>query len=170
MFQTQVHAYPVDDGTAVVDCTHMHKAPQPPPADTLSKYRAPVEPPKVLVPLVGVGGFLQVQGRVRPLHESRHIIVDDLVVRSMNDELYHKQDVRNLYKTVYSRKEPFVIPEPPPATPKKKPAPVVNEAPTSPATDLASSPIKPQSSPISSPVKSVVSDSVSFLFLTQPAT
>ncbi|KAF5311000.1 hypothetical protein D9619_007926 [Psilocybe cf. subviscida] len=151
--------YTVDDGTGVIDCSHTHKVAQPPPTDTLSKYKAPVELPKDLVPLVNVGGVARFQGRLRPLHESRQIVLDDVTPCPLNDELQHAKTVRHLYKTVYSRKEPFVIPEPPPATPKKKPVRVVAETPTSPATVAASSPIKPQSSPISSPVKSVTSDS-----------
>ena len=77
----------VDDGTAVIDCSHPH--PQPVQQfkvnakRTLSELSEKPEPPPVLKPVAKVGSFVRVVGKVRAVYNSRQIIVDRIGM-SMN--------------------------------------------------------------------------------------
>ena len=76
----------VDDGTAVIDCSHPHPQPTQVKVDakrTSSELSAKPEPPPVLKPVAKVGNFVQVVGKVRAVYGSRQIIVDRIGL-SMN--------------------------------------------------------------------------------------
>ncbi|KAF8800619.1 hypothetical protein BYT27DRAFT_7199774, partial [Phlegmacium glaucopus] len=146
--------YTIDDGTAVIDCSH----PQPtqPKVDakrTLSELSTKPEPPPVLKPIAKVGHFVQVIGKVRVVYNSRQIIVDRIeTCRSPNDELVHTRTVRQLHRTSYSLIEPFVIPprtyQPAFTTPTKNRGMVIQTPSTtrsSPPSSISSSPVKPES-------------------------
>ncbi|KAJ3507059.1 hypothetical protein NLJ89_g6515 [Agrocybe chaxingu] len=145
--------YSIDDGTSVIDCNHLHAAPkQSPPRGTASsryKMSVKVEPPPTPKPIGRIGKFVRVVGRVRGLHDSRQIMVDDIELCSLNDELLHTRLVRHLHRTLYNQAEPFVIP-PPPKTPnfstpakKKQPStPLTMQS--SPPSSVSSSPVKPE--------------------------
>ena len=68
----------VDDGTAVIDCTHPQQPPQPrvDAKCTSSELKVKLEPPPVLKPLANVGNFVRVIGKVRTVYSLRQIIVD----------------------------------------------------------------------------------------------
>ncbi|KAF8962534.1 hypothetical protein BDZ97DRAFT_1920357 [Flammula alnicola] len=134
--------------------------PSPKRETATSKYKMPekLEPPLSPKPIARVGQVIRTTGRVRMIHDSRQIIVDRIVTcSSPNDELIHARAVRQLHRTSYSRKEPFVIPvaaqHPLPITPTKN---VVSHTPSamrsSPPSSVSSSPVKAESI-YSSPIK-----------------
>ena len=68
----------VDDGTAVIDCNHVHPQPTQRKVDAKhsSSESSKLEPPPELKPVAKVGNFVQVVGKVRAVHSLRQIIVD----------------------------------------------------------------------------------------------
>ena len=78
--------FQVDDGTAVIDCSHPHPQATQPKVDakrTLSELSAKLEQPLVLKPVAKVGNIVHVVGKVRAVFGSRQIVVDQIGL-SMN--------------------------------------------------------------------------------------
>ena len=74
----------VDDGTAVIDCSHPQPAqPKVEVKRTSSELPAKPEPPPVPKPLAKVGNFVRVAGKVREVYGSRQIVLDRIGL-SMN--------------------------------------------------------------------------------------
>ena len=72
---------PVDDGTAVIDCNHNHPQPTQRKIDVeriSSELSVKPKPPLELKPVAKVGNFVRVVGKVRAVHDSRQIIVDQI--------------------------------------------------------------------------------------------
>ncbi|KIL62748.1 hypothetical protein M378DRAFT_165413 [Amanita muscaria Koide BX008] len=135
--------YSIDDGTAVVDCAHraqrMPKSPTKKPKSTSNPvFRG------MPVPIARVGRAVSVVGKIHRVHDTRQVQVEEIeVCKSANEEPIHWMKVRELHRTNYDVKEPFIIP--PPSAPETS---KVNE-PATPATVMST----PSSSVANSPVK-----------------
>lgn len=153
--------YSIDDGTAVVDCTHS-QTPSPLKNRTQNVARSGEVKktclPPMPTPKAEVGDFIQVVGRVQKRYEDRQVIVTQLSRSSPNGELEHCRLVRELHITSYSLTSPFTIPSASFGSPQSFSNGVLKHPPL---TKRAFSPSPaPQSSPptsvASSPAKSSV--------------
>jgi hypothetical protein len=67
-------SFPVDDGTAVIECNH-----RPPAQNTAKQDKSTkLEPPPLLEPIAYVGCSVIVIGRVSPWRDTRRILVDSI--------------------------------------------------------------------------------------------
>lgn len=102
----------IDDGTAVVDCTHS-QTPSPLKNRTQNVAKSGEVKkaclPPMPTPKAEVGDFIQVVGRVQKRFE-RQVVVSQLSRSSPNGELEHCRLVRGLHITSYSLLSPFAIP------------------------------------------------------------
>ena len=67
--------YPVDDGTGVVDCPHLHRSPKSPSKATSKYIRIPLEP---LTSIAEIGQTVRVTGTLRLQFHNRVISVNEI--------------------------------------------------------------------------------------------
>ncbi|KAF8889608.1 hypothetical protein BD779DRAFT_1439017 [Infundibulicybe gibba] len=104
--------YTIDDGTAVVDCTHRPLVPPQkhvaPPVSSKNERELEIS----LKPIASVGATVWVEGKVVPRYDSRQVVADQIGrCRSVNEEFDHWKLVQTLHKSSYSLQEEFIIPE-----------------------------------------------------------